>query len=405
MLRMAYLVSRYPALSHAFLAREVQALRELGVEVETISIRRSRGTDLRSEEDRIDAARTFVVLPPRPPALAAAHLAAVGRHPLRYLRALAAAVGGAAPGIRARLWGMFYFTEAVLVWRHCRRLGIRHLHAVQFADAAADVAMLAARLERDWSWSITVHGPGELYEARRYRLAEKVRSAQLTTAVSEFTRSQLMALAGVDCGPRIHVVRMGVDPERFRAMSRPDRRAAEVRVLCVARLVEHKGHAILLRALAKLRDDGLPLRATIAGEGPERDRLQRLTWELGLDGLVELVGAVSQEELPRLYGATDIFCLPTLSEAVGVVNMEAMATALPVVSSNLMGVPELIEDGRTGVLVTPGRDGELAEALRRLAEDPSLRRRLGEAGRRKVVEEFDSVREAARLRILLEAAT
>jgi colanic acid/amylovoran biosynthesis glycosyltransferase len=404
-MRVAYLVSRYPALSHAFLAREVRALRALGVEVETVTIRRPREADLRSEEDRIEAARTFAVLPPGPLALAAAHLTAIGRHPLRYLRTLGAAVAGAAPGLRARLWGLFHFAESAVVWRHCRRLGIRHLHATQFADAAADVAMLAARLERGWSWSLTVHGPGELYEARRYRLAEKVRSASLTTAVSEFTRSQLMALAGIDCGSRIHVVRMGVDLERFREARRPQRQAAEVRVLCVARLVEHKGQAILLRALARLRDDGLPLRATIAGEGPEEERLRQLVRELGLQGLVELAGAVPQAELGDLYSDADIFCLPTLSEAVGVVNMEAMATGLPVVSSNLMGVPELIEDGRSGILVTPGRDGELAEALRRLAEDPPLRQRLGEAGRAKVVEKFDSGREAARLRVLLEAAT
>jgi glycosyltransferase involved in cell wall biosynthesis len=90
---------------------------------------------------------------------------------------------------------------------------------------------------------------------------------------------------------------------------------------------------------------------------------------------------------------------------MGVVNMEAMATGLPVVSSRLMGVPELVEDGVTGLLVTPGREGELAAALKRLAEDPPLRRRLGEGGRRKVAEEFDPGREAARLRVLLQAAT
>jgi colanic acid/amylovoran biosynthesis glycosyltransferase len=404
-MRVGYVVSRYPAVSHAFLAREVRALRELGVDVETISVRRARAEELLTEEDRIEAARTFTILPPGPLALIAAHLAALARHPLRYGSALARALVGAAPGVRSRLWALFYFAEAALVRRHCRRLGIEHLHATQFADAAADVAMLAARLEPGWAWSFTVHGPGELYEARRYRLAEKVRDAAFAVAVSEFTRSQLMAVAGADCAPRIHVVRMGVDRERFRATERPERLAAEVRVLCVARLVAHKGHAVLLRALARLRDDGLPLRATVAGDGPERDSVERLARELGLDSLVEFTGAVSQDDLPGLYAAADIFCLPTLAEAVGVVNMEAMATGLPVVSSGLMGVPELVEDGVTGLLVTPGREGELAAALRRLAEEPALRRRLGEAGRRKVAEEFDSGHEAARLRVLLEAAT
>jgi glycosyltransferase involved in cell wall biosynthesis len=260
-------------------------------------------------------------------------------------------------------------------------------------------------LEPGRGWSLTVHGPGELYEARRYRLVEKVRDAAFTAAVSEFTRSQLMALAGADCAARIHVVRMGVDRERFRVSERPERPPAEVRIICVARLVAHKGQVVLLRALARLRDEGLPLRATLVGEGPERGRLERLARELGLESLVVFTGAVSQDELPALYGAADVFCLPTLAEAVGVVNMEAMATGLPVVSSGLMGVPELVEDGVSGLLVTPGREDELAAALKRLAEDPELRRRLGEGGRRKVAEKFDSGREAARLRVLLEGAT
>jgi glycosyltransferase involved in cell wall biosynthesis len=405
MMRVAYLVSRYPAISHAFLAREVHGLRALGIEVETISIRRPRPQELLTEADRIEAARTLAILPPRPLALVAAHLTALARHPWRYLRTLAIAVGGAAPGIRSRLWAVFYFAEAALVRRHCRRLGIGHLHAAQFADAAADVAMLTAGLEPGWTWSLTVHGPGEFYEARRHRLAEKVRRAAFTTAVSEFTRSQLLALAGMERAADIHVIRMGVDLERFRSTERPERLPAETRVLSVARLVPHKGHAVLLRALARLRDDGLPLRAVIAGEGPERDGLRALADELGLHGLVDFTGAVSQEELPGLYAEADVFCLPTLAEAVGVVNMEAMATGLPVVSSRLMGVPELVEDGSTGLLVTPGRDGELAAALRRLAEDPDLRRRLGQQGRRKVAAEFDSGREAARLSVLLETST
>ncbi|MGH2997268.1 MAG: glycosyltransferase family 4 protein, partial [Gaiellaceae bacterium] len=380
-----------------------RALRELGMEVETISIRRPRSDELLTEEDRIEAARTFAVLPPRPLALIAAHLTTLTRHPWRYIRTLAIAIGGAAPGVRSRLWAGFYFAEAALVRRHCRRLGVHHLHATQFADAAADVAMLAARLEPGWTWSLTVHGPGEFYEARRYRLAEKVCRAAFTTAVSEFTRSQLLALAGTERAAAIHVVRMGADLERFRPTERAERLPAETRVLCVARLVAHKGQAVLLRALARLRDDGLPLRTTIAGDGPERDPLRRLVDELDLQGLVEFSGAVSQEALPGLYAEADVFCLPTLAEAVGVVNMEAMATGLPVVSSRLMGVPELVEDGGNGLLVTPGRDGELAVALRRLAEDPDLRQRLGREGRRKVEAEFDPAREAARLSVLLEA--
>jgi glycosyltransferase involved in cell wall biosynthesis len=404
-LRIAYLVSRYPAPSHAFLVREVQGLRAAGVEVETISIRRPADTELLSEDDRAEARRTFDVLPCGPLALVAAHLSAFARGPHHYVLTLARALRLAAPGLRARLWAIFYFAEAMVVRRRCRRLGIAHVHAVQFADGAGDVALLAAHRayegSRKWTFSVAVHGPSELYEVRRYGLAEKVRRAHLVVVPSEFTRSQLLAQVEEWHGARIEVVHMGVDLERFEARPDSGRSGDGARVLCVARLVRHKGHSVLLRALASLREDGLVLPATLIGDGPEREPIEELIGELGLEAQVELRGAVGQEELPGLYSACDVFCLPTLAETVGVVNMEAMASGRAVVSSRLMGVPELIDEGTDGLLVTPGRAGELAAALRGLATDPELRRRLGAAARRKVEQRFDSRAEAGRLSELL----
>jgi glycosyltransferase involved in cell wall biosynthesis len=404
-LRIAYLVSRYPAPSHAFLTREVEGLRAAGVEVETISVRRPAAAELLTDADRAEAGRTFDVLPCGPLSLLAAHLGALLRGPHRYLLALVRALRIAGPGTRAHLWAVFYFAEAMVVRRHCRRLGVTHVHAVQFADGAGDVALLAAHGARtggrQWSFSIAVHGPTELYEVTRYALAEKVRSAGLVVVPAEFTRSQLLALVGERGRPRIEVVRMGVDLERFQPRPDSGRSGGDVRVLCVARLVRHKGHAVLLRALALLRDEGLPLAAVLVGTGPERPALEELRAELELAEQVELSGAAGQDELPGLYAEADICCLPTLAETVGVVSMEAMASGRAVVSSDLMGVPELIEDGVDGLLVTPGREGELARALRTLAADPELRRRLGEAGRQKVEREFDSRAQAARLSGLL----
>ena len=308
------------------------------------------------------------------------------------------------PWLRGRLWALFYFAEAIGLRHHCRSRGIRHIHAVQFADGAGDVALLAAHGSRHWAFSVSIHGPGELYEVTRYGLREKVRRAAFTAVPSEFTRSQLMALVENEYAQRINTVRMGVEPERFPPQPGSDRRGDGVRVLCLARLVRHKGHAILLRALANLAGAGLRLPTVLAGEGPERARIEELRDRLGLADLVEVRGVVGQDEVAALYAECDIFCLPTLAETVGVVSMEAMATGRPVVSSGLMGVPELIENGVSGLLVTPGREDELAVALRRLAEDPALRERLGAAGRTRVCERFDSRREAKRLSELLVRA-
>lgn len=405
-MRIAYVASRYPAVSQAFLTGEVRALRAAGVEVATVSIRAPDASEPRSRADLEEADRTRNLLPAGPRELVGAHLEALGRSPFYYLLTLARALALAGPGARAKLWALFYFGEAMLLRRHCRRLGITHIHAVQFADGAADVALLAAHRSytdsgEKWSFSISVHGPGEFYEVRRYALREKVRRAHLVAAVSEFTRSQLMALVEEWHAERIQVVHMGVDTRRYAPTAPSGRSGSDARVICVARLVRHKGHATLLRALAELRKGGLVLETTLVGDGPEREGLEELASELGLGGQVRLAGMVNQDELPALYGEADIFCLPTLSEAVGVVNMEAMASGLAVVSSDLMGVPELIEHERSGLLVSPGREGELAAALRRLAEDPGLRERLGAQGRRVVEEGFDATREGQRLAALL----
>jgi colanic acid/amylovoran biosynthesis glycosyltransferase len=401
-MRIAYVASRYPALSQAFLTREVLALRALGVEVETVSVRAPDSREHLGADDRGEAERTFNLLPARPLDLLRAHVGAIAAGPREFASALARAWRLAGPGLRSRLWSFFYFNEALLLRRHCRRLGIDHIHAVQFADGAGDVALIAAPPSGSGNgrrrFSLSVHGPGEFSEVTRYGLRHKVRQAQLVAAVSEFTRSQLLALVEDRHGERIRVIHMGVDGERYTPGEASGREGSGVRVLCVARLVRHKGHPTLLRALAALGEQGLELEATLVGDGPERGELERLRDELGLQGRVRFAGPLGQDELPAIYRDHDVFCLPTLSEAVGVVNMEAMASGLPVVCSHLMGVPELVEDGINGLLVTPGREQELAGALRRLAEDPALRTRLGEAGRRTVEERFDAAAEAVKLR-------
>jgi glycosyltransferase involved in cell wall biosynthesis len=406
--KVAYVASRYPWPSQPFLTREVRGLRAAGTEVVTFSVRAPGEAALLTGEDRAEAERTIDLLPAGPAALLTAHLGELLRGPLRYALALGLAWRLAGPGIRAHVWALFYFAEAILLRRHCRRLGITHVHGVQFADGAGDVALLAAAHcrgdGRDWSFSLSVHGPTELWEVTRYGLREKVRRARFVAVPSEFMRSQLAALVEDRHAERIEVVRMGVEPDRLPPSPPSGRSGGGVRVLCVARLVRQKGHATLLRALAALRDDGLPLHLTLVGDGPERGALESLIGELGVGDLVELRGAVGQDRLPGLIAEADVFCLPTLSETVGVASMEAMGAGRPVLSTRLMGVPELIEDGVSGLLVTPARESELAAGLRRLAEDPPLRERLAEAGRRRVLERYDSRREAARLSELLAAA-
>jgi glycosyltransferase involved in cell wall biosynthesis len=399
--RIAVVCSRYPAVSHAFVLREVRALRERGLDVHTFSVRRPAARELLSEADREEHARTLSLLPPRPLRLIAAHTRAALTHPLRYLSTLALSVRLSTGGLRALTWRLFYFAEAILLFDECRRRGIRRLHA-HFANVGSDLALLAARFGGEgWSWSFTMHGCTELFDERPHRLPEKLRRAALVVCNSHFTRSQLMKLVEREQWPKLRVVPCGIDP---RAFAPPARRepGGPLRVLTVARLVPGKGHAVLLAALSLLRAQGIDSVATFVGDGPERDGLERLAEELRLD--VRFAGAVGQDELRAYYDDAQLFCLPTFAEGLGVVLIEAMASGLPVVSTQVMGVPEVVEDGETGLLVTAGRADLLAASIERLALAPELRERMGQAGTRWVREEFDIERSASALARLLTRA-
>ncbi len=398
-----YLTSHYPAVSHTFVWREVEALRQMGVEIETLSIHRTPAEQLLTDADREAGATTFSVLPRSAVAVLRDHLRALVRAPRRYLGTLAHALRMSAPGVKAHVWQLFYFAEAIVLHEHCRRRGVRHVHA-QFADAATDAALLVAHHGGPgWSWSMAVHGPVEFYNVERYRLGAKIESARFVQAISHFGRSQLMTLVDEEHWGKLHVVRCGIDPAVYvsngAAADGPD-----LRILCVGRLVHLKGQSLLVDAVAELARRGVDARVVLIGDGPKRESLAAQARRLGIADRVELLGSVGQDEIRDHYGAAQVFSLPSFAEGVPVVLMEAMALERPVVTTRIMGVPELVEDGVSGRLVAPGRLDELVDALAELAADPARRAAMGRAGREKVLAEFDVRRSAVRLSELFGVA-
>lgn len=404
-MKIAYLCSEYPAISHTFILREVEALRSRGADITTFSIRRTSQANLLSRADRAAFESTVAILPPRWPRLIAAHLRLALTRPAAYLSVLIGALRLAPAGPRGLLWQLFYFVEAVVLWEECRRRDIRHIH-VHFANVSADVALLASRIgsklepQRPWSWSFTMHGPTEFFDVRHFRLAEKLRHASFVVCISDFARSQLMSLSEPGEWEKLPVIHVGIPIDQFTPYDGAGSPATPGEVLCIGRLVPEKGQAVLIEAIAKLAERRLPGSATFAGEGPQRKALEALAERLGIGERVSFRGAVGQEELHALYQAASVFCLPSFSEGVPVVLMEAMAMRVATVSTTITGIPELIDDGRSGLLVPPGRPDLLAGALQRLLSDEGLRRELGEAGRAKVLAEFDASASAAQLHAL-----
>ena len=401
----AYITSYYPAVSHTFILREVRALRRRGVDVTTTSVHRS-GAGLLSEADREEFENTYALLPPRWMQVAKAHLNALVRHPRAFFSTLRLSLALSRPGARGRLWQVFYFGEAVMAWDHWRKLGVRHVHS-HFVSVSADVALLASHFGKragdgPTSWSATVHGLIELWDVQSHRLIEKVRHSDAIFCISDFTRSQLMAVVGEDEWPKLHVVRCGIEPAAYDGVG--DLQAG-VRA-CSALVGSSRRRAI--GSAARVRAARRARRRRRAGDRwlwARRQNLKALAERLGLADRVIFAGAVGQDAIGAHYEAASVFCLPSFWEGIPVVLMEALACRRPVIATAVAGVRELVRDGETGLLVSPGRDDELADALERLLEDPALRHRMGEAGRRYVADCYDIDASAAQLARLFGDAT
>jgi glycosyltransferase involved in cell wall biosynthesis len=404
-MKLAYLVGRYPAATHTFIAREILELRARGFEIETISVHATPESEMRTDGERDERRRTVNVLPTSAGTLIRAHFRAFVSSPASYVRTLIAALRMSPTGLKAHIWQLFYFAEAMIVRRYCMDRGIRHLHA-QFTSQVTDIALLIAAFENGrgapLTWSFTVHGPDEFYEVSRFNLAEKVERATFVVCISDFARSQLMTLASEDAWDKLFVVHCGLDPSQFDA-GRSNEPSDDFRVLCVGRLVPVKGQRLLIAAAEGLASRGVRPRLTFVGGGPSEEELRRLAERSPLAERIRFAGVVGQDEIRDLYGDADVVALPSFAEGVPVVLMEAMSMEIPVVTSRIMGIPELVEDGVSGLLVPPGSVEALTDALGRLAADPKLRQALGARGRDKVAADFAIADTAVRLAEIFDA--
>lgn len=387
--KIAYLTGEYPRASDTFIQREVTHLRALGHEVLTCSIRTTGAEHLVGPEQRDEHARTFKVLDTMrdPLVTIRSHLRWM-RSPKRYLSALALAWRTGPKGVKGRLYNLIYFVEAGVLAARLADNGVTHLHN-HIAKASCTVAMLAGALS-GLRWSFTIHGPDIFFEPHHWRIDEKAARATFVACISHYCRSQLMCFAAPQHWDKLHIVHCGVDPSRYAPT--PDR--SGLRALFVGRLAGVKGVPILIDAMARLADRHPDLTLRLVGDGPDRKTLEAEVARRGLQDRVLFLGYRSQAEVAGELAQADVFVLPSFAEGVPVVLMEAMAAQVPVLTTRIAGIPELVEDGISGRLVAPGDTQAFAEALDALLSDPEIRSRYGAAGRSKVVSEYDAAQEA-----------
>ena len=363
-LHCAYLMSRYPAVSHTFFLQEIDGLRQSGMQIETASINRpDRPVDRLSAPERDEQAKTYYIKG-QPILQTILHLARISfMRPQVLLRGLYQALRLQPGHLSYTIYALFYLAEALLLGDWMQRRKLAHLH-IHFSGPVATVGMITG-LAWQIPYSMTVHGPDEFFDQRETALRQKIENASFVICISEFCRSQLMRIVPSTTWDKLRVIRLGIQPALADSPFK-DGRKDSTRILCTGRLVGAKGQAILILATAALKQKGYSLQVTLIGDGEDRRALEKLTAEYQLQMDVVFAGARSHAEVMEHLGVSDLFVLPSFAEGVPVALMEAMAIGVPCVSTFIAGIPELIRHEKDGLLVPAGSVGDLVAAIERL---------------------------------------
>lgn len=401
-LKTAVLVSRFPTVSETFVLFEAVELGRQGLPPSVYTLVHERPPFVHPSAAELDRSSNHVKLVSLEVLRAQLHW--LRRRPRAYLGAWATAVRAnlRSPGFLAR--ALYVVPVSAALARRMEREGVGHIHA-HFATHAALAAWVASRLT-GIPYSFTAHAH-DLY-VDRSMLAEKLRDASFARMVSVHNCRLVERLYGPPAARKLRLVNYGIDTRFFRpGASRTE--DGPLRIVVVASLADYKGHEYLLEALHRIRRAGVDFACDLVGEGPLRGDIQRRIARLAIADRVRLLGAQPRDAVRELLDRAHVKVLPSVvtetGKMEGVPNalMEALAMEVPVVTTDISGISELVVDGENGLLVPQRDSGALARALERLARDPELRRRLGAAGRRKVAAEFDLRTNVARLAALIRA--
>ena len=291
------------------------------------------------------------------------------------------------PGVKAeqRARNALYFADFFA------RNQVDHVH-VHFANRAAHTALFLKEIS-GIPFSVTAHGQDFMKDLGSDDLLREIcAAAEFVAAETDYSR-ELICQRCPHSAAKIHRVYNGIDLEHFPTPAQGTTNPVP-RIISVGRLVPFKGFEYLVDACAELARRGFDFVCDIVGDGPLRDRLGAKIDMLNLSSRINLLGSLSQRAVLEKIQAADIFALASVIDAQGAsdvfptVILEAMASARPVVSTRLAGIPELVVDGETGVLVSPGDTAALTCALEQLLRDPELRLRFGRAGRARIEQHF-----------------
>lgn len=371
--RIAYLYSRYPVVSQTFCDSEMLALEALGFDLEVVSLNAPPDSFRHERLDRLDAEihypppEKLLAMEANVPAFREALGPLISAHDQKY---------GASFKAKIRARNAWHFAPLL------KKLGISHVH-VHFANRATHTALFLKKL--GFTFSFTAHAQDFMVDlGSDDLLREMIHEAEFVVAVSDFSRGLLATICQSDEDKLVRIYN-GIELHDF-PVAHPEK-AGVMRIVSIGRLIEFKGFQHLIAAVEILKRQGVEVSARIIGEGPLRGALEKQIDQLDLKENIQLLGVRSQEQIKAELAAAHVFVLPSIidqkgaSDILPTVITEAMACCLPVVSTRVAGIPEMVQEEQTGLLVEPKDDAGLAAAIARLAVEPDTRMRMGQAGR------------------------
>jgi glycosyltransferase involved in cell wall biosynthesis len=388
-LRIGNIIGTYPDFSTTFIDREIRMMRQWGLEIQLLAIRQPVLHSALSQEQRLYQQEVVYLMPVKWLSFLGGHLRFLLTRPGAYLGTLLYLFTRPYPSVRDRLMTLFHFAEGVYAAHLLKKQAVNHLHA-HFVDRAATVALVASRL-LGIPYSLAVHAGEDIY-VHPVLLPEKFAEAEFVISCTQYNLDYLKQLGIPGLDKKAVCIHHGLDVERYTPATRSHEPPL---LLAVGRLVEKKGLEYLIRACRQLADQEQEFVCHIVGPGPDRQKLEALIAKLALQDIVKLCGGLPHEKVIEQYDQATLFVLPCIrgndGSLDGIPNVlaEAMAMKLPVVSTNVSAIPELVQDQVNGLLVPPRDEEALAAALTRLLDDPLLRTELGEKGRQTVREIFD----------------
>jgi glycosyltransferase involved in cell wall biosynthesis len=398
--QVAYLIKCFPRLSETFILHEVLELERQGLPLRIFSLLEPTGK-VNQAAQKVQARVTYFPhgFPVGWLILMASALRRFFKNPWSFLKT--------SLGALVRFHNLAtpkHILYAAYLAEQLEQAGITHLHA-HYANTPATIALLAHQFT-GISFSFTAHAK-DIYLSRKDTLAYKMKQARFVATCTGYNQRYLASLLDARGAVAIHRIYHGLDfrvfPRRIAGVAEVSAPRARPLILSVARLVEKKGLVYLLHACRQLLDHGYAVDCRIIGEGPLRAALEQQIHDLALTNHVELCGAETHERVIEIYRQATLFVLPSVvaenGDRDGIPNVlaESLYLGVPVVSTSVSGIPELIQPDRNGLLVPPRDGAALAAAIARLLNSPQLRQRLAAAGRETVLAHFDMSANAQRL--------